>query len=203
MSSGSPSSCRRSGPASGYAACAGSPGGAEIRYDRDHADQFDAVVIATHPDQALRLLAEPTAAEKAVLGAFRYSSNATILHTDPDLIPASPAVRASWNYTLPSCAAPADQVQVSYYLNRLQRLPVSRDYIATLNGGGQIRDEHVLARMDYEHPIYDPAAVAAQRRLPELNDGVTAYAGAYHGWGFHEDGCRSGVAAAESLGGRW
>jgi uncharacterized protein len=180
-----------------------SPGGAEIRYDRDHADQFDAVVIATHPDQALRLLAEPTAAEKAVLGAFRYSRNATILHTDPDLIPASPAVRASWNYTLPSCAAPADQVQVSYYLNRLQRLPVSRDYIVTLNGGGQIRDEHVLARMDYEHPIYDPAAVAAQRRLPELNDGVTAYAGAYHGWGFHEDGCRSGVAAAESLAGRW
>ncbi len=179
------------------------PGGAEIRYDGDHADQFDAVVIATHPDQALRLLAGPTAAEKAVLGAFRYSRNATILHTDPDLIPASPAVRASWNYTLPSCAAPADQVQVSYYLNRLQRLPASRDYIATLNGGGEIRDEHVLARMDYEHPIYDPAAVAAQRRLPELNDGVTAYAGAYHGWGFHEDGCRSGVAAAESLGGRW
>ncbi|MGD0374162.1 MAG: FAD-dependent oxidoreductase [Streptosporangiaceae bacterium] len=179
------------------------PGGAEVRYDGDQADQFDAVVVATHPDQALRLLADPTAAERAVLGAFRYSHNATILHTDPDLIPASPAVRASWNYALPSCAASAAQVQVSYYLNRLQRLSVTRDYIVTLGGGGQIRDEHVLARMDYEHPIYDPASVAAQRRLPGLNDGVTAYAGAYHGWGFHEDGCRSGVAAAASLGGRW
>ncbi len=178
------------------------PGGAEIRYDGDRADQFDAVVIATHPDQALRLLAEPTSAERAVLGAFRYSRNATVLHTDPDLIPASPAVRASWNYTLPSCAAPADRVQVSYYMNRLQRLSASRDYIVTLGGGGQIRAEHVLARMDYEHPIYDLASVAAQGRLPELNDGVTAYAGAYHGWGFHEDGCRSGVAAAASLGGR-
>ena len=88
-------------------------------------------------------------------------------------------------------------------MNRLQRLAASQDYIVTLNAEGQISPEHVLARMDYQHPIYDPASVAAQRLLPDLNDGVTAYAGAYHGWGFHEDGCRSGVAAAQSLGGRW
>jgi predicted NAD/FAD-binding protein len=179
------------------------PGGAEVRYGADLAGQFDAVVIATHPDQALRLLADPTAAEREVLAAFKYSRNATVLHTDPALIPASRAVRASWNYALPSCAAAGGQVQVSYYLNRLQQLQVSQDYIVTLNESGQVRDEHVLARMDYEHPIYDRASVAAQGRLPGLNDGVTAYAGAYHGWGFHEDGCRSGVAAARSLGGQW
>jgi predicted NAD/FAD-binding protein len=179
------------------------PGGAEIRHGADRADHFDAVVIAAHPDQALRLLADPTSAERQVLGAFRYSPNATVLHTDASFIPASRAVRASWNYALPSCAASAAQVQVSYFMNRLQRLAASQDYIVTLNAEGQISPEHVLARMDYQHPIYDPASVAAQRLLPDLNDGVTAYAGAYHGWGFHEDGCRSGVAAAQSLGGRW
>ena len=179
------------------------PGGAEVRHGGDQADQFDAVVIATHPDQALRLLADPTSAERQLLGAFRYSANATVLHTDQALLPARRAVRASWNYALPSCAASAAQVQVSYYMNRLQRLAADQDYIVTLGGGGQIRRECVLARMDYQHPIYDPASVAAQHLLPDLNDGVTAYAGAYHGWGFHEDGCRSGAAAAESLGGRW
>ena len=182
-------------------------GGAEISYrDDGGAEQmarFDAVVIATHPDQALRLLADPTPAERAALGAFTYSLNPTVLHTDSRLIPASPRVRAGWNYALPSCAASAGQVEVSYYMNRLQRLPGPTDYVVTLNAGDRIAPGRVLARMDYSHPVCDPVSVAAQARLPELNDGVLAYAGAYHGWGFHEDGCRSGVAAAESLGGSW
>jgi uncharacterized protein len=190
------------------------PGGVEVSHGARQnyragqaAERFDAVVIATHPDQALRLLADPTAAEREILGTFRYSHNATVLHTDSRVLPASPRVRASWNYILSSCAAAGDQVQVSYYMNRLQRLTARQDYIVTLNGAGLGGSEpgvgQVLARMDYAHPIYDPASVAAQRRLPELNDGITAYAGAYHGWGFHEDGCRSGVAAARSLGVRW
>ncbi len=186
------------------------PGGAEISLGAGHAAElFDAVVIATHPDQALRLLADPTAAEREILGAFRYSRNVTVLHTDSRVLPASPRVRACWNYVLSSCTAAGDQVQVSYYMNRLHRLPASQDYIVTLNGGeaawpgGGGGSGQVLARMDYAHPIYDPASVAAQRRLPGLNDGITAYAGAYHGWGFHEDGCRAGVAAARSLGVRW
>jgi uncharacterized protein len=182
-------------------------GGAEVSYrDEDGAERaarFDAVVIATHPDQALRLLADPAAAEREVLGAFTYSRNATVLHTDSRLIPASPRVRAGWNYALPSCAASAGPVQVSYYMNRLQRLPGRTDYVVTLNADDRIAPGSVLARMDYSHPVYDPVSVAAQGRLPELNDGVLAFAGAYHGWGFHEDGCRSGLAAAESLGGRW
>ncbi len=88
-------------------------------------------------------------------------------------------------------------------MTRLQRLPGARRYIVTLNAGDTVPPSAVLARMSYEHPVYDPASLAAQRRLPGLNDGVTAYAGAYHGWGFHEDGCRAGLAAARSLGGTW
>jgi predicted NAD/FAD-binding protein len=179
------------------------PGGAEVRYGADRAEQFDAVVIATHPDQALSLLADPTGPERSVLGSFRYSRNDTVLHTDATMLPTRPAARASWNYLLPSCRAAAGQVRVSYLMNRLQRLPAARDYIVTLNGSDQIRPDRVLARMVYQHPVYDPVSVAAQERLPGLSDGVTAYAGAYHGWGFHEDGCRSGVAAAQSLGARW
>jgi uncharacterized protein len=179
------------------------PGGAEIRVAGCGAQQFDAVVIATHPDQALRLLADPTDAERQVLGAFRYSRNDTVLHTDDSVLPASLRARASWNYALRSCAAIGSQVQVSYHMNRLQGLDADKEYLVSLNADGAVDPARVLARMTYTHPIYTPASVAAQRALPGLNDGITAYAGAYHGWGFHEDGCRSGLAAAVSLGGRW
>jgi uncharacterized protein len=178
------------------------PGGAEVTVTGG-SQRFDAVVIATHPDQALRLLADPTPAERRVLGAFRYSRNAAVLHTDASVLPASPGARASWNYHLSSCDAAAARVRVSYHASRLQRLPAGQDYLVTLNSAGGIDPRRVLAEMDYAHPVYTRVSVAAQRALPGLNDGVTAYAGAYHGWGFHEDGCRSGVAAAASLGSRW
>jgi predicted NAD/FAD-binding protein len=177
--------------------------GAEVTFtDADGAQTqtFDAVVVATHPDQALKLLADPTRTEREVLGAFRYSRNETVLHTDASVLPRSGAVSASWNYALASCA-PDGEVRVSYDMSRLQRLPGR--YVVTLNPARAIEPGQVIARMNYEHPVYDPASVAAQRRLPELNDGQTAFAGAYHGWGFHEDGCRAGLAAAVSLGGRW
>lgn len=179
------------------------PGGAEVTVAAGSPQRFDAVVIATHPDQALRLLADPTDNERRVLGAFRYTRNPAVLHTDASLLPASPRARASWNYHLSGCDAADTQVRVSYHASRLQRLPAGRDYLVTLNPGGGIDPGQVLATMDYAHPVYTCASVAAQRALPGLNDGVTAYAGAYHGWGFHEDGCRSGVAAAASLGSRW
>ncbi|MFE1415093.1 NAD(P)/FAD-dependent oxidoreductase [Streptomyces sp. NPDC058746] len=166
-------------------------------------DTYDAVVIATHPDQALRLLADPTADEKRLLGAFTYSRNPTVLHTDTRILPRSPRARASWNYRMTSCAPSADPVRVSYDMRRLQHLPEGADYVVTLGGEDGIASDRVLERMVYEHPVYTPASVAAQKQLPRLNDGVTAYAGAWHGWGFHEDGCRSGAAAARSLGARW
>jgi uncharacterized protein len=165
--------------------------------------EHDAVVIAVHPGQALRMLADPTAAERQVLGAFRYSRNPTVLHTDTSVLPGSPSAAACWNYAMPSCDAPADRVEVSYDMNRLQRLPGPERYVVTLNGGERVAEDSVLSRTVFEHPVYTPDSVAAQRRLPELTTAVTAYAGAWHGWGFHEDGCRSGAEAAAALGVRW
>ncbi|MGD0065955.1 MAG: FAD-dependent oxidoreductase [Streptosporangiaceae bacterium] len=184
------------------------PGGVEVDDGSGAALTFDAVVIATHPDQALRLLAQPTQAEQDVLGAFRYTPNPALLHTDARVLPSRPAARASWNYELPSChpdptPAPGQAPRISYHMNRLQSLPSAQDYIVTLGGEGVVDPARVIDRMDYSHPAYTPTSVAAQRRLPELNTGVTAFAGAYHGWGFHEDGCRSGAEAARALGGTW
>ncbi|WP_260610132.1 NAD(P)/FAD-dependent oxidoreductase [Streptomyces sp. WAC06614] len=173
-----------------------------VTQDGESADHA-AVVVAVHPDQALRLLADPTEQERRVLGAFTYSRNPTVLHRDATLLPRGAHARASWNYWLPSCSARPGSVQVSYDMNRLQRLAGSAPHIVTLNPGDRIDEAEVLARMTYEHPVHTPASVAAQRLLPALNDRVTVYAGAYHGWGFHEDGCRSGVAAARALGVIW
>ncbi|MEO9240594.1 MAG: FAD-dependent oxidoreductase, partial [Jatrophihabitantaceae bacterium] len=171
--------------------------------DPQVAQHYDGAVIATHPDQALRLLAEPSAAEQQVLSAIRYSRNPTSLHSDTSVLPRASRARASWNYRLPDCTADAASAHVTYDMNRLQRLDTSSRYLVTLNDEGAVAADQVIARMVYEHPIFTPDSVAAQARLPELNDGVLAFAGAYHGWGFHEDGCRSGVDAARSLGAQW
>ena len=178
-------------------------GGAEVRDAADQTQEFDAVVIATHPDQALRLLDPPTQAERDVLGAFAYTRNPAVLHTDVTLLPDRPGIRASWNYELGGCALGGPAPRISYHMNRLQNLPAGEDYIVTLGGQGVVDPATIIDQMDYAHPAYTPASVAAQRRLPGLNTAVTAFAGAYHGWGFHEDGCRSGAEAARALGGTW
>ena len=177
--------------------------GVEVRDAADQTYPFDAVVIATHPDQALRLLDPPTQAERDVLGAFGYTRNPAMLHTDGTLLPDRPGIRASWNYELGGCQPGAAPPRISYHMNRLQSLPAGEEYIVTLGGPGVVDPATIIDQMDYEHPAYTPASVAAQRRLPGLNTAVTAFAGAYHGWGFHEDGCRSGVEAARALGGTW
>ncbi|WP_345701728.1 NAD(P)/FAD-dependent oxidoreductase [Kitasatospora terrestris] len=161
----------------------------------------DAVVIATHADQALRMLADPTSTEREVLGAFRYSRNPTVLHRDASVLPRAAWARASWNYRMPTCDGPADRVRVTYHLNRLLRLGTPADYLVTLNEDrdAPFPSDVVVSRTVYEHPVYTGETVAAQRRLPQLTTGRTAFAGAYHGWGFHEDGCRSGVLAARAL----
>ncbi|MEU0087721.1 FAD-dependent oxidoreductase [Streptomyces sp. NPDC006274] len=176
---------------------------ARVVTDDGDAQEHDAVVMAVHPGQALHVLTDPTDDERQILGAFAYSSNPTVLHSDTTLLPRSARARASWNYFMPSCGAEPDAAHVSYDMNRLQRLETADEFVVTLNGDGRVDPGKVLARMVYEHPVFTPASVAAQRRLPRLNTTVTAYAGAYHGWGFHEDGCRSGVEAAAALGVRW
>jgi predicted NAD/FAD-binding protein len=178
-------------------------GGVEIHDDCDEVALFDRTVVATHADTALRLLAHPTHHERALLGAFEYSRNETCLHTDQSLLPRAPRARSSWNYLLPACDADADGVLVSYDMNRLQSIPSHSPCVVTLNATERIDPGLVIDRMTYEHPIYTLASVAAQQHLAGLNDGTIAFAGAYHGWGFHEDGCRSGVAAAASLGAVW
>ncbi|QKW10468.1 FAD-dependent oxidoreductase [Streptomyces sp. NA04227] len=166
-------------------------------------EQYDSVVLATHPRQALRMLARPTAREWRVLGTLEYAPNTAVLHTDTELLPGAVRARASWNYLLPSCEAGRDRVRVSYDMNRLQRLDSPETFVVTLGGEQRVRPEQVLARMHYEHPIYTPESVAAQRELPSLGDARLVFAGAYHGWGFHEDGCRSGAEAARRLGVPW
>jgi len=178
-------------------------GGVAIRDDADQTHEVDKVVIATHADQALRLLSAPTALEREVLGAFSYSRNETWLHSDPSVLPVSQRARASWNYLKTGCQDGGAPVLVSYDMNRLMRLASPIGYVVTLNATDRVAPDSVLAKMVYEHPIYTPEALRAQRRLPALNDGTVAYAGAYHGWGFHEDGCAAGVRAAESLGVTW
>ncbi|MCT2584215.1 NAD(P)/FAD-dependent oxidoreductase [Actinophytocola gossypii] len=174
----------------------------EVRDDADEPHRVDRVVLATHADQALELLADPTEAETEVLGAFRYSRNETWLHTDATLLPRTAGARASWNYLKTTCAG-GERVLVSYDLTRLMRLDPRTRHVVTLNATDRIAPDRVLARMTYEHPVYTRESVAAQRRLPELAGPRTAFAGAYHGWGFHEDGCAAGVRAAEHFGAGW
>jgi uncharacterized protein len=174
----------------------------EVRDDADRAHRVDRVVLATHADQALALLHDPTNTEARVLGAFRYSRNETWLHTDVSPLPRTSGARACWNYLKPSCAG-GEAVLVSYDMTRLMRLPSEIPYVVTLNAAERVAPERVLARMTYEHPVYTPASVAAQGRLPRLAGPRTAFAGAYHGWGFHEDGCAAGARAAAHFGSGW
>ena len=177
------------------------PHGVEVTDGNGGVTTYDAVVIATHPGQALAMLADPTPAQREVLGAIGYSPNVALLHTDTSLLPHARGTRASWNFRRPVLAR--GQVTVTYDLTRLQRLPTRTRYLVTLGGEDLVDPALVIDRMEYEHPLYTPESVAAQRRLAELDSDRVAFAGAYHGWGFHEDGARSGLAAAERLGFRW
>ena len=181
--------------------------GVEVTDGSGATTRFDAVVVATHPSHALAMLESPTDLQREVLSALPYSSNPALLHTDASLLPTSPDARASWNFHRPATEPAKSQtgagVTVTYDLTRLQRLPTDTHYLVTLGGEDLVDPASVIDRMEYEHPLYTPASVAASRRLPEINTSRIAFAGAYHGWGFHEDGARSGLAAATHLGLPW
>lgn len=162
---------------------------------------YDRVVLATHADQALALLADPTPAEVATLGAWRYQPNLAVLHSDDSLLPPYPRARASWNYRRLQGSPSAT---LSYDMNRLQSLQTQRPYLVTLNPWKAIPAEKVVGQWTYHHPQYDEAAVASQAALPELQGQVHRYfCGSYHGYGFHEDALRSGVEVARLLGVTW
>jgi uncharacterized protein len=177
--------------------------GVTVTTDEDRSVRFDRAVIATHADTALTLLARPSELQRSILGAFVYSRNDVSLHTDTSILPLSERSRAAWNFSLSSCEDSGNSAKVSYDMNRLQGVASSQEHVVTLNGGQRIDPSRVVARIQYEHPIYTPESLRAQRRLSELNNSSLAFAGAYHGWGFHEDGCRSGVEAAHALGVDW
>jgi predicted NAD/FAD-binding protein len=179
------------------------PDQVQLRDADDRLHTVDRVVVATHADQALALLTDASDDETATLSAFGYSRNQTVLHTDSGILPGARQARSSWNYLMRSCDERADSTVVSYWMNRLHGHAGERDYIVSLNAGDRIDPATVLARMSYEHPIYTPDAVRAQPRLASLATAQTVFAGAYHGWGFHEDGCRSGVEAAAAFGAGW
>jgi predicted NAD/FAD-binding protein len=179
------------------------PDGVEILDATGATTRFDRVVIATHADQALGLLTDPSDQEVQTLKAFGYSRNETVLHSDASVLPEAAEARASWNYRMSSCTSPDEPTVVTYWMNRLQGHASPQDYLVTLNARERVNPDAVLAVMDYEHPIYTPESVAAQSRLGALATNRTVYAGAYHGWGFHEDGCRSGVEAARHFGVTW
>lgn len=174
--------------------------GVSIQAGDDAPRLFDAAVVAVHPDQALRLLDPPSPWERAVLGAITYSHNHAQLHTDESLLPRRQRARASWNYLITSRT---DRVLVTYDVSRLMSIDADRRFLVTLGGSDRVDPKTVIAEMTYSHPLYTAESVAAQRLLPTLNDSRVAFAGAYHGWGFHEDGAASGLRAAQHLGADW
>jgi DUF1365 family protein len=224
--------------------------GVELTDGNGEVSTYDAVVIATHPDQALAMLAEPTPLQREVLSAMPYSPNTAQLHTDTSVLPHEPNAWASWNFGRLAPTEPARAERwptrlrsrttkppqpplgpnqspgvsrrpqrdllnhrgtastlVTYDLTRLQRLDTDTRYLVTLvadrGGSEHVDPAKVIARMEYEHPLYNPASVAAQSRLATIDTERISFAGAYHGWGFHEDGARSGLRAVERLGLVW
>jgi len=177
--------------------------GVEIRDVTGHVTRADRVVVATHADQALALLTDPSDAEVAILKQFGYSRNLTLLHTDDSVLPSAAQARASWNYRMMSCDSRDEPAVVTYWMNRLQGLSAADDFLVTLNDRERLEPGSIAATMEYDHPIYTPGTVAAQARLGDIATDRTVYAGAYHGWGFHEDGCRSGAEAARHFGAAW
>ena len=180
--------------------------GVDVRTDADERASFAHVVIATHADQALAMLAEPTTAERDTLGAFRFTPNEVVLHQDASLLPRSIRKQASWNYVARTCGDPyATGARVTYDMSRLQHLGEGADgpLLVSLGLADRIRSDRILKRFSYSHPVYTPESVAAQENLPRLAGGQVQFAGAWQGWGFHEDGCASGVRAARALGVTW
>jgi predicted NAD/FAD-binding protein len=180
-------------------------GGATVQAASDPPRFFDAAVIAAHSDQALAMLAEPTADERRILGKMAYSTNHAQLHTDESLLPKHRFARASWNYLIPASAQGSQGVLVTYDISRLMRVRGAggRRFLVSLGAQRRVAPESVIAEMTYHHPLYTPEFVTAQQSLPTLGDDRVVFAGAYHGWGFHEDGAASGLRAAQRLGADW
>ena len=166
-----------------------------------HAERFDEVVIATHTDQALGLLREPSGEERKVLGDIRYQDNRAVLHTDASVLPANPKAWAAWNYErAASTERESSRVCLHYLINLLQIIPFAQPVVVSLNPLQPIDPATIVGEYDYAHPVFDLKAIDAQKRVPLLQgQHHTWYAGAWTGYGFHEDGLKSGLQVGRAL----
>jgi predicted NAD/FAD-binding protein len=164
-------------------------------------ERFDHVILASHADQSLAMLAEPTPQEVATLGAIRYHPNRAVLHTDTAVMPERKLAWAAWNYERAAHdSAESARVCLHYWLNLLQPLPFTQDVIVSLNPLNAIDPAHVIGAYDYAHPVFDLPAIRAQTQMPQLQGQQhTWFAGAWMGYGFHEDGFKAGRDAAQNL----
>ena len=177
--------------------------GVQITFADGSVETVDKVILACHGDQALRLLEDPTNMEQRLLSAFKYQPNTATVHTDASVMPRTRRCWASWNYRLASPAGRPAQPTIHYWMNRLQSVSDKQDYFVSLNADAEIDQTRVLRRIQYEHPLFNCAATAAQKELPALNQlassQTTFYAGAWFKYGFHEDGFTSALDCARAI----
>lgn len=175
--------------------------GVSLRLPDGSEERFDRVVIATHADEALSLLSDPSPEEVRLLGPWKYSLNETVLHRDVSFLPGSRSIWASWNYVREADAGDNDPVTLTYNMTRLQRLQAKESYCVTLNPGRPVSREHIIREIMYTHPLYSFEAIATQAELARLNGARNTYfCGSYFGYGFHEDAVRSGCEVGKLFG---